>query len=96
MHVPHESQDAQGKVESVFQRKYLETGPQKLKRNELVLLLGMHMSISSGEDQVREPKKEEVGMEFCMPGMIAPKDPWTFAELLLSWGGIVPQPFAFS
>lgn len=54
------------------------------------------MGISSGGDQVREPKKEGVGMEFGMPGMIAPKDPRTSVKLLLGWGGIVPQTFAFS
>lgn len=74
-----------GHAESVFQRKYLETGPQTLKRNKLVLLLEMHMGISSGGDQGREPKEEGVGMEFCMPGVIAPKDPRTSVELLLSW-----------
>lgn len=58
--------------------------------------MGMRMGISSGGDQVREPKKEGVGMEFGMPGMIAPKDPRTSVKLLLGWGGIVAQTFAFS
>lgn len=35
---------------------------------------------------MREPKKEGVGVEFCMPGVIAPKDPMDICRITFELG----------